>query len=105
MIDIKAKIRELCKNYLENSVVESFLDKHNASYLYDDFVKDIFSDGDNIDIDDNFSLSIWKFEDNIEYSLLDYSKCTDEDGEPIELNSFVLKNLNQIKNDMFFGRI
>lgn len=103
MIDIKEKIRELCKNHVEDSVVESFLNKYHASHLYDDFIKDVFVEGDICSIDDNYSLSIWKFEDDIEYTLLDYTDCTDDDGDPKELNSFTLKNPNPNPTDVFFS--
>ncbi|MBA3027032.1 MAG: hypothetical protein FP820_11620 [Sulfurimonas sp.] len=103
MIDIKGKIKELCKNHVEESVVESFLNKQSSSSLYDDLIKDKFTDGDSFDLNDNYAVSVWKFEDNIEYTLLDYTDTTDENGQPKELNSFVLKNSNPNPTNVSFG--
>jgi len=103
MIDIKEKIKELCIGHLDETLVESFLNKYSAHNLYDDFIKDMFTEGDNINIDDNYSLSVWKFEDNIEYTLLDYTSCTEDDGEPKELNSFTLKNSNPNTTNISVG--
>lgn len=92
MVDIKEKIKELCKNHIEDSLVESFLNKYSSNTLYDSLIKDMFVDADNYDIDDNYSLSIWKYDnEEIEYTLLDYTNTTDESGQPEELNKFTLK--------------
>ncbi|MFT5874170.1 MAG: hypothetical protein ACI8WT_003130 [Clostridium sp.] len=103
MVDIKEKIRELCKGHVEDSIVEAFLDKNGSYILYEELVKDMFLDGDNHSIDDIYSVSIFKFDDTLEYTLLDYSECTEDDGEPKELNSFTLKNPNPNTTDIFFG--
>lgn len=103
MIDIKEKIRELCKNYVDASLVEAFLNKYSSTYLYDDIIKDMFTEGDNYSFNDTYSLSIWKFDEELIYTLLDYTNTTDDDGQPEELNKFVLKNSNLNPTDIFFG--
>lgn len=102
MLDIKEKIREMCKNHVEDSIVESFLSKYSSDELYGDLVKDMFLDGDNYCINDNYSVSIFKFDDTIKYTLIHYTNCTEDDEESEELNSFVLKNSNPNQTNIYF---
>jgi len=102
MIDIKEKIRELCKEHVEDSI-EDFLNKYSTSYLYDNFIKDMFVESDDFKVDDNHYISLCKHEDTIEYALLDYAECDEDNGDPKELNRFTLKNTNPNPTGVFFG--